>query len=115
MWVVETPSALDGGAVNITRFTERAVAAVLTPCATYDAFETTQYLVNRSSLSTLGYLQIYTITGPPGAPVFDAIVSRPSAPGWSPVPLSGAQAGSNSTIATNDDRLMNAVLRNGRL
>ncbi len=115
IWVLEKASVLGGGALDVTLFSEQGIGSVLAPCVTFDAAETTQYLVNRATLSVLGSLRLFTITGAPGSPVLSVTGPQPIAPGWSPLSPGAPQLGTASLLATNDDRVLDAVLRNGRL
>lgn len=132
MWVIDKSTALAGGALTITTFPAGFDLAggfrgfTLQPSLTFDAAETTLYIIDGNSVSSggVGLLRLSQITG-----------SGPS-PSWSVLPgssvISGSgfffttqtynltqvdadQMGITTDVETNDPRLLNAVYRNGRL
>jgi hypothetical protein len=113
VWAVDKASALDGGDINATLFFQQFVGATHVPSLTFSPSEETQYLV--STWSSSGLLRLYTITGAAGSPVWTATDLYPSSAGWNPALPNAPQLGSPGLIATNDQRMINAVLRNGSL
>ena len=123
-WVVEKPSALDGGAVDSTLFFTTGLTGVFVPAETFDSAETTQYIINRNAPNFFGTgtLRLFTVTGPSGSPVFTIVPTLPfSSPGWNASLPPADQLNvvdepdTYRGITTNDDRIMNAVVRNGSL
>ncbi len=92
-----------------------------TPAITYDNSIATLYVLQNwnGNSGGSGFLRLYTITGPVGAPVLTP-VSFPSVP--APWDFCGAgcadfapQAGSAALIANGDDRMLKVIYRNGTL
>jgi len=89
------------------------------PAITLDDSEETEHLVS-SWNSTSGNIRLYTITGTPSSPVYTATLLFPtSATNWSFMPSGGAdfapQATVTNLISNGDNRVQNAVFRNGSL
>ena len=119
IWAVNKADALEG-IPFAELFYEQGVGFTLVPCHTYSSEEEIQYLINTWNSSS-GRLRIHKITGTPGDPAFLSTSLYPVSSGWAlnfpplfPWP-DAPQLGSTQAIETNDDRMMNAVLRNGSL
>ncbi len=117
IWVLSKSTVLDGGAFTQQLLKVTNAGGTLVPALTYDATETTQYLVRvgSSNLFGSGRLQVYSLTGSVGSITFNTIPFASIGPAWSISLPNAKQLGSTATIETNDDRLMNAVIRNGRM
>jgi len=89
------------------------------PAITLDDLEETEHLVS-SFNSTSGNIRLYTITGTPSTPVYTTTMLFPtSATNWSHRPAGGADFAPQATVANlisnGDNRVQNAVFRNGSL
>ena len=117
IWTVDKASALDGGSLTLQLMAVSNAGGTLVPALTYDASETTQYLirVGTSNIFGSGRLQVYSITGNIGSLSFTINPFASIGSPWSISLPNAKQLGTTATIETNDDRLMNAVIRNGRL
>lgn len=117
IWAIDKSSVLNGGSPTATLFFKTGIGSVVTPVVTYSASEATQYMVNvvNGNLGGSGYLRIHTITGAAASPVYTATSLYPIGVNWSRNFMNAPQLGSTNRIATNDDRMMTAVLRNGRI
>ncbi|MBI5095724.1 MAG: hypothetical protein HZB26_25230 [Candidatus Hydrogenedentes bacterium] len=114
VWVINKTDALAGATVTFNLFFETGIGGVLVPCTTFSAAETTQYLIQTFN-GAAGLLRLYTVTGPVATPVFTDTGLSPTATAWSDTPTPAPQLGSVNTIDSGDDRVINAVLRNGSL
>ncbi|MBI2425866.1 MAG: putative Ig domain-containing protein [Candidatus Hydrogenedentes bacterium] len=114
---INKATALDGGAVTFTRIQSTSVGGTLVPAITYDATESTQWIVQNSSPALFGngLLRLYKITGNLGSEAFTVISARPTSTPWNNSPIGAPQLSVTNLITTNDDRVINAVLRNGSL
>jgi hypothetical protein len=117
IWAIDKSSVVSGGAPRATLFFKTGVGSVISPCITYSSSEATQYMVNvvNGNLGGKGYVRIHTITGTATSPTYTASSLYPIGVAWSRSFMGAPQLGSTNKIATNDDRMMNAVLRNGRI
>ncbi len=116
-WRINKASALDGGALTRETFKVTNAGGTLVPVTTLDTGVTTQYVVRTGSanLFSQGRIQLFSISGALGA---STLLSAPySALGdpWSTSLPNAPQLGSTATIETNDDRLLSAIYRNGRI
>ncbi|HEV2350504.1 MAG TPA: hypothetical protein VG028_11740 [Terriglobia bacterium] len=107
--------------VRVKVFTD-ANGFTVAPAATYDNTLATEYLIQswNGNSGGSGYLSISTITGAVGSEVYTAQVALPStANPWAGSPPGGndfaPQEGSTHLIQNGDDRIINAVYRNGYL
>ncbi|MBX3177021.1 MAG: hypothetical protein KF886_06665 [Candidatus Hydrogenedentes bacterium] len=117
IWTIDKASALDGGGITMQLMKVTNAGGTLVPAYTHDAAQSTQYIVRTgtSNLFGTGRLQVYQITGSIGSLTFSQIPFASIGPPWSISLPNAKQLGTTATIETNDDRLMNAVVRNGRL
>ncbi|MCE9612787.1 MAG: hypothetical protein K8T26_00835 [Lentisphaerae bacterium] len=114
VWAIDKASVLSGSAITYTLFFRTSEGGTFVPCLTYSPTESTQYVAN-SWNAEVGVLHLYTITGGATAPVFTATGFFPASTPWNNTPADAPQLGSAQLIETNDGRLMQAALRNGRL
>lgn len=110
VWTIGKSAAAAGTAAPGNLFFTSGFGGTIFPCLQYSATEMTQYLV--STWSSAGNLRVFSITGPVGAPVFNANGLPASTP-WSFNFADAPQLGSSALIDTGDDRMAAAVLRNG--
>jgi hypothetical protein len=95
------------------------VVGTLVAAATYDATESTQYLVanGNGNDAGVGRAHLYTVSGPVGAEVFAIGPDYPVSDPWQsqePNRLDFApQMGSATKVQVNDARMHSAVVRNG--
>lgn len=117
IWVLNKSTVLDGGGFSSQLMMVNNAGGTLVPALTFDPSETTQYIVRAgtSSLLGTGRLQVYSLTGTIGSMSLDPVPYASIAAPWSTTLPNAPQQGSSVTIETNDDRIMNAVLRNGHL
>ena len=117
IWTIDKSSALDGGGLTLQLLKVSNAGGTLVPALTYDAAESTQYLIRTgtSNIFGTGRLQMYSITGNIGALSFNPAPLASVGSAWGISLPDARQLGSAATIETNDDRLMGAVIRNGRL
>ncbi len=116
IWAVAKSTALDGGAITTTSFSNSGEAAPA-PALTYDAGVTTQFMLTQisSSFGGMGVLQLSMISGTATSPTFSLSSDFILGKQWNPTFPDAPQQGSVDKIETNDDRTQNTVLRNGRL
>lgn len=117
IWTLDKATVLDGGSFASQLLSVANAGGTLVPAMTLDAGETTQYLVRTGTSNLLGSgrLQVYSLSGNLGSLAFSALPFAALASSWSSLLPNAKQLGSTSTIETNDDRLINVVLRNGHL
>ncbi|MCP4361211.1 MAG: hypothetical protein GY796_24650, partial [Chloroflexi bacterium] len=133
MWVIDKSTALAGGSLTVTVFdvgfdttAGGYDGSTLKPAVTFDAAETTLYIVdgNKWSSGGTGILRLSQIMGTGPSPVWSAVAGSTVVAGsgffWTTETYNLAQddadqLGTTTDIETNDPRLLNAVLRNGRL
>ncbi|MFG0274696.1 MAG: hypothetical protein ACF8QF_06535, partial [Phycisphaerales bacterium] len=134
MWVIDKSTALAGGALTITTFNQGFDLAgnldgfTMRPAQTFDAAESNLYIIDNSGFSSGGIplLRLSRITGTGPAPVWNALpgifggvnagsglysVVNDFSLGFP----DASQLGSGVRVQTNDYRIINAVVRNGRL
>lgn len=110
-----------GGAGLRTSWLLTNDVAAHVPAMTYDGTLGTNYLMavyNSNWTNGVGYLAIYTISGPLGAEVLDGPTAFPRSDGWADFPPEAnflPQLGSTNKIAAPDARLANVVYRDGSL
>ncbi len=116
-WRINTASALDGGALTMEQFFSAGVGGTVVPVATYDASETTQYMVRVGSANIFGVgrINVMRIGGSIGS---SSIVPSPASAlgdSWSVSLPDAPQLGSASRIETNDNRILSAVYQDGSI
>jgi hypothetical protein len=134
MWVIDKSTALAGGALTVTEFNPGFDVAgnldgfTMRPALTFDAAEPNLYIVDNSGITSGGLplLRLSRITGTGPAPVWSALpgifggvnagsglysVVNDFSYGFP----DASQFGSAVRVQTNDYRVINAVVRNGRL
>ena len=104
----------------VTVLTPGANYFTLSPTATYDNSISTLYLLQRVNGNSggSGFLNLYTITGAIGSETLSAPMQFSTPNPWSSsasATNSAPQSGSAQKIAVNDDRVQNAVYRNGSI
>ncbi|MBL7648900.1 MAG: right-handed parallel beta-helix repeat-containing protein [Candidatus Hydrogenedentes bacterium] len=116
-WRINKASALDGGALTRETFKVTNAGGTLVPVCTFDADVSTQYVVRTGSanLFSQGRIQLFTLGGILGASTFLAAPFAALGDPWSTSLPNAPQLGSTATIETNDDRLLSAVYRDGRI
>ncbi|MCF6284548.1 MAG: Ig-like domain-containing protein, partial [Candidatus Hydrogenedentes bacterium] len=117
VWTVDTASAEDGGALSFEMLRITNAGGTLVPAVTYDAAERTQYLIRAGTANIFGTgrLQLYSVTGSIGSLSFNTTPMATVGSAWSISIPNAKQLGTSALIETNDTRLQNAVLRNGRM
>ncbi len=117
IWTIDTASAADGGSLNFQLMNVTNAGGSLNPAMTYDAAETTQYIIRTGTANIFGSgrLQLYTLTGNIGSLTFATSPNSSRGDAWSISVPNAKQLGTSALIETNDTRLQNAVLRNGTL
>jgi hypothetical protein len=131
MWVIDKTTALAGGALTVTVFPTgfdriQGVGSgfTLQPAVTFDAQESALYLLDDSfSSGGTPLLRLSEITGSGPSPAWAPAAGGPF-PGeglffvqnsFSFSMVNAPQLGATGLIDTGDTRILNAVLRNGRL
>lgn len=117
IWRINKSTALSGGPLTLESLRALGVGGTLVPVVTFDAFETTQYLIRTgtSNLFGLGRLQLFSLDGPLGTSVL-TVASMPAVgSAWSLALQDAPQLGSSARIETNDDRILSAVYQDGRI
>ncbi len=112
VWMIDKSTAY-AGAVNptYTLNMKTGLGSSLYPALTYDANLETLHLVSTYSSP---YLRLYSVTGAPAAPVFNT-GDYVSVSAWDGGFTDAPQAGTSIVIATNDDRMHNVVVRDGKI
>jgi hypothetical protein len=130
MWVIEKSTL--GGALTVTTFARGFDTAggyygfTLRPCLTFDAAESSLYIVDGNSWQSggVGLLRLSQITGTGASPSWAVLSGSSVAPGsgwfftpetYNLVQINADQAGTPIDVATNDPRLLECVFRNGHL
>lgn len=116
-WRINTASAMDGGALTMEQFFSGGVGGTVVPVATYDASETTQYMVRvgTANIFGVGRINVMRLGGSLGA---SSIIPSPASAlgdAWSIALPDAPQLGSASLIETNDNRILSAVYQDGSL
>ena len=114
VWVIDKSTALDGGAIGSTLFFATGLGGTIVPAATYDSGELVQYLVNRTGIGVIGSLRVYKVDGALGSPSAPTAIGVAQALGWSAF-VPGAPRAGKPNLDASDDRLQNALVRNGSL
>lgn len=116
VFVVDKATVLDGDPITSSRI-DTSTIANLAPCLTYDAGIGTQYLVavGTANFANQGTLNIYRVTASALSAVLELNSSTAKSAPWNLSLISAPQGGTGTLIATNDDRVMNAVYRNGSI
>ncbi len=133
MWVIDKSTALAGGALTVTIFAPgfdsvtcgggTPCGGTLVPAVTFDA-NPTLYLVDSGFFSGgMQEIRLSRITGTGAAPVWSVVPgSSISGSGLFAAPtnfdgnmIDAPQLGSTTGVSTNDPRVINVVLRNGKL
>lgn len=121
VYVFDKANLYAGGAGAHTLISSNCIGGTQVPVTTYDADESTEYLVQNFNGNFLGsgLLRIFTVTGPVGSEVLTpgALISTQST--WaSSIPASvdlAPQMGTTARLQVNDARMQSATLRNGGL
>jgi hypothetical protein len=132
MWVIDISTPLAGGALTMTTFPTKFDLAggvsgfTLQPCITYTPSDTL-FIVDNSNLfssnDTTFLIRLSRITGTGPSPVWSVAPNSPFpgsgtffvAHNFNASQIDAPQMGSATAISTNDDRMLNAVYRNGRI
>lgn len=116
-WRLDKASALDGGPLVMEGFRVTGAGGTLVPVVTFDASESTQYIIRTgtSNLMGQGRMQLYALSGPLGASNLDSTPYGALGDPWSISIPDAPQAGSSALIETNDDRVLSAVYQDGRI
>lgn len=130
MWVIDKSTALSGGPLTLTYFAAGFDVAggargfAIRVCQTFGS-EPTLYLVDNAGYSSGGVplIRLSRITGTAASPAWSTVPgSAFSTSGlflvaidFNPFMINASQLGTSVRIATNDDRLINAVFRNGHI
>lgn len=116
-WRVDRASLISGGPLVMDDMQVTGVGGTLVPVSTYDAVESTQYVIRAgtSNLFGTGRVQLYRLSGPMGAPVLTVSAFAALGSPWSITLPNAPQLGTAATIETNDDRILSAIYRNGRI
>ncbi len=121
MWVIDKAQLLNG-TFSVTTFargfdnTGSGYGFTLRPALTFDAAETTLYLVDGywSSGGTRAH-RVSRITNSSGTPVWSLVGYYRVNNNYDPSQINASQLGTATRILTNDIRILNAVFRNGHL
>lgn len=131
MWVIDKPSALQGGALRVSIFDVGFdtvfgfTGFTILPCVTHDTDQAALFLLDNFWIDDddTPLIRLSQLTGTPASPKWSVVpgsiyegsgmfrvqnvfnFAQPDAP----------QKGDNRRVETNDPRLMNAVFRNGRV
>jgi hypothetical protein len=116
VYVFNRASVYSGSAGTISTFTDNN-AFTLAPAQTFDASQTTLYMVQdwNGNSGGNGYVQICTVTGTASAPVYTAGAQLGINQPWSETTVGAKQSGSTKTFDNGDTRIGNAVYVNGSL
>ncbi len=116
-WRINKASALDGGAVTRETFKVTNAGGTLVPVTTFDAGVSTQYVVRTGSanLFSQGRVQLFLVGGTLGASTLLTAPYAALGDPWSTSLPNAPQLGSTATIETNDDRVLSALYRDGRI
>ena len=110
IYILRTDSLYTGNLGSVTEYIDTASYS-LVPAQTNDTVQTGIYLVHDAdgNKGGAGYMQIGTITGPVGAPVYSFGRSIGINQPWSEYPVKAIQDGGDNTIEDGDTRVMNGV------
>ena len=116
-WRIDKASALDGGALTMESFKVTNAGGTLVPAVTLDAAQTTQYVIRAgtSNLFGSGRVQLYRLSGALGATTLGVLPNAALGASWSIALPNAPQLGTGASIETNDDRMLSAVFRFGRV
>jgi len=130
MWVIDKSTALAGGALTITIFSEGFDLVggfdsfTMQPSQTLDPLEPDLYIASSPGVTSGGIplLRFSRITGTGAAPTWGVIPGSPfTGAGLFAVPtdfqfglIDASQAGGSTLVDTGDRRVLNSVFRNGR-
>lgn len=117
IFTIDKASAVGTGNISYGRMTVTNAGGTVVPAETVDNTAATQHMirVGTSNLFGSGRLQLYYLTGSATLPTFTPAASASLADAWSISIPNAKQLGSTALIETNDDRIMNAVYRNGKI
>ena len=106
--------------VAVPAFTRITSGATLAPTATFDNSLATMYLLQRVNGNSggSGFMNLYNITGAVGSEVLNGPIQFSTPNPWNgsgSATNSAPQSGTTTKIANNDDRVQNAVYRNGSI
>jgi len=114
IWAVDKNSALAGASSpTATLFTKNdsETGFTIVPALTFDATQATQHLV---CTFNAGVLRLYSITGAGTSPTWNVGQTLAVTP-WASNFLEAPQLGASQTVDAGDERMINAVYRNGSL
>lgn len=116
-WRINKASTLDGGGITMETFKVTNAGGTLVPVTTFDAGVSRQYVIRTgmANLFSQGRVQLFRIDGELGSSVLTALPYAALGAPWSSLPPSAPQLGSTSRIVTNEDRILSAIYRNGRV
>jgi hypothetical protein len=131
MWVIDKATALAGGTLTVTVFPPGfdsaggAFGFALKPAVTFSAGEPTLHIVDNSGFAAGGtqLVRLSRITGTGPAPAWSVVPGSSFAGSglffvtnnFDGTQIGAAQAGTTTTVDTNDPRSSDSVFRNGRL
>ena len=130
MWVIDKSTVLGGDSMTLTTFntgfddTGKGEGFTLTPAVTFDPNEANLYLVDNWYFRGT-VIRLSKISGTASSPTW-SIVSDSKGPfpgnglfyvvnGYNDDQINASQKGTTTRIMTDDERIINAVYRNGRL
>jgi hypothetical protein len=130
MWVIDKSTALAGGPLTLTIFSEGfdtsgAVSGfTLKPCHTFGA-SAKLYIVDWNGFTSGGtqLLRMSEISGSAASPSWSVTAGSsfagtglfPVANNFDPTQIGASQSGTASLVDTGDQRILNSVLRNGKI
>ena len=110
-------AALYSGSGGSVPYFQDNTGAIISPAATYDASQNTEYLVANwnGNSGGRGYLRLFTITGGPTSPIYTqgplVSVNQP----WNDTATNAKQKGTTLLIEAGDHRIHSVVYRNSSL
>ncbi len=116
IYVMNRASMYSGSLGTVSSFTDANVFS-LAPAQTYDASQTTLYMVEdwNGNSGGSGFVRIGSITGTASAPVYNSGTTIGVSQPWSETSVTAPQSGSTNKIESGDTRIGNAVYINGSL
>lgn len=116
IYVLNRAGLYSGSIGTVTTFTDANVFS-LAPAQTYDASQTTEYMVEdwNGNSGSNGYVRIGKITGTATAPIYTSGTTLGVNQPWSETSIGAKQSGSSQTIEDGDTRVGNALYINGSL
>lgn len=116
IYVFNRASVYSGSAGTLNTFTDNT-ASLISPAATYDASQNTEYLVTdwNGSSGGNGYVRLSTITGTASAPAYTTGSTIGVNQPWSETAVNAPQLGSTNLIEDGDTRIHSCIYRNSSL